>query len=192
MKKILTVVVLAIAAISASAEVEESFRCGIQANIGISDVVGQGDHASFSYGAGLVVEYNFKPSFYLQSGLGFQDITHTEDAIDGTLHGYFLQLPVHIGGRFSLGDNSDFFMQAGPTFGVGVGGSKIELTYGNYSTTYNYFDLLKRFDLGLGARLGFEFSGFQISLGVNGGVLQAAESNGYHNLTANLGLAYMF
>lgn len=49
---------------------------------------------------------------------------------------------------------------------------------------------MKRFDLGVGGRIGFEFSNFQISAGATYGVIPV--TSGYNNFNVNLGLAYMF
>lgn len=81
------------------------------------------------------------------------------------------------------------FIQAGPTVGYGLFGSKIEWYGGGEK---NYFDIANRFDLGVGGRVGVEFSKFQFRAGANYGVLEAIDGVGGHNLSINLGLAYMF
>ncbi|MCM1452307.1 MAG: porin family protein [Clostridium sp.] len=189
MKKILMLVVLAIAAITANAQVEAGFRQGVRVNLGASNIAGEGDKMTFGYGLGWVAEYNFSPKFYVQSGLGLENIAHKEDGISGTINGYYLQLPIHAGYRFELGETNSLFVQAGPTLGVGLFGSDIEYTGGKIG----YFDFAKRFDLGLGGRIGVEFSKFQVSVGANYGVLEAAKhGDGYHTLTVNAGVAYIF
>jgi len=188
MKKFLLMVVMAVMAITASAQVEQGFRMGIRVNAGLSNVLGEGDEMAFGYGLGWVAEYNFNSNLFLQSGIGLENIAHKEEAIDGTLNAFYGQLPIHIGYRFGLGDTSFLFVQAGPTLGVGLFGSKIEMYGGG---EIKYFDVAKRFDLGVGGRVGVEFSKFQISTGANYGVLQAF-NGGYHNLSVNVGLAYMF
>lgn len=189
MKKFFFMLVMAVMAITASAQVEQGFRMGIRVNGGLSNVVGDGDKMTFGYGFGWVAEYNFNSNLFLQSGVGLENIAHKEEAIDGTLNAFFAQLPIHIGYRFGLGDATSLFVQAGPTLGIGLFGSDIEW-YGGGSA--NYFDYAKRFDLGVGGRVGVEFSKFQISAGANYGVLEAFDGVGGHNLSINLGLGYMF
>lgn len=181
---------MTVMAITASAQVEEGFRMGVRANGGVSNVAGEGDKMTFGYGFGWIAEYNFSSNLFLQSGIGLENIAHKEEAIDGTLNACFAQLPIHIGYRFSLGDTSSFFIQEGLTLGYGLSGSKI----GWYNVVVTkYFDIAKRFDLGVGGRVGVEFRNLQISGGVNYGVLEAIKGvNGYHNLSINLGLACMF
>lgn len=189
MKKIFLMAVMAIMAVTATAQVEQGFRMGVRVNGGMSNVTGfDGDKMAFGYGLGWVAEYNFTSSLFLQSGLGLQNIAHKEDAIDGTLNAYYAQVPVHIGYRFGIGDASSLFIQAGPTIGCGLFGSKIEWYEGGES---DYFDIMKRFDVGVGGRVGLEFSSFQISAGADYGVLKVTDLGG-HNLNINLGLAYMF
>lgn len=190
MKKILFMFAMVVIACTANAQVEKGFRNGIQINGGMSNVLGDGDKFTIGYGLGWVAEFNFSPSFFIQSGVGIENIAHKEEAIDGTLNAFFAQIPIHVGYRVSTGETSAFFIQAGPTVGCGLFGSKIQW-YGSRNET-NYFDVAKRFDLGVGGRIGMEFHKFQISLGADYGVLDAFEGGGYHNFIANLRLAYIF
>lgn len=191
MKKILFMIVMAFMALTASAQVEQGFRMGIRVNGGLTNVTGfDGDKMGFGYGLGWVAEYNFNPHLFLQSGLGLQDIAHKENGLSGTLNAYYLQLPIHVGYRFGLGDTTSLFVQAGPTLNYGLFGSKI-MWYDDDDET-NYFDVAERFDLGLGGRVGVEFSKFQISVGADYGVLDVIKNVRGHNLNVNLGIAYMF
>lgn len=189
MKKLFIIAVMALMALTASAQVEQGFRMGIRVNGGISNVTGEGDKNTFGYGLGWIAEYNFTQNLFLQSGIGLENIAHKEEAIDGTLNAYYLQLPIHVGYRFNVGDASSVFFQVGPAVGYGIFGSKIEWTGGGET---DYFDLAKRFDLGVGGRIGMEFSKFQVGIGAYYGVLEAFDGVGGHNLSVNLGLAYMF
>ncbi len=175
--------VMAVMTITASAKVEQGFRTGFRVNGGLSNVVSDGAKMTFGYGLGLVAEYNFNSSLFLQSGIGIENIAHKEDLIDGTFNTLYAQLPIHIGYRFDSGDATSLFLQIGPTLGVGLYGS---------DNDFDYFDLVKKFDLGVGGRVGVEFSNFQISVGANYGVLEVIDGLGGHNLSINLGLAYMF
>lgn len=192
MKKFLTLAVITIITFTASAQVEQGFRMGARINLGISNVGGTGDKATFGYGAAWLAEYNFTPKVYIQSGLGLENIAHKEEAVDGTINAYFLQLPIHAGYRFDIGETTKLFVQAGPTIGYGLFGSDIDWSDGSKTS---YFDVAKRFDLALGGRIGVEFNKIQISMGGNYGVLDAIDvpsSESYHNYNINLGLAYFF
>lgn len=169
------------------AEVEQGWRIGPRANVGASNVLGDGDRFSISYGAGCIVECNVNPHFFVQTGLGIDMLSHKENYIDGNINALYLDLPINVGYRVNIEDDSSFFIQAGPSFACGVWGSEIQLGYG-YSL--NYFDLMERIDIGLGGRLGFEFSKIQISAGATYGVIPA--SSGYNNFNVNVRLAYLF
>lgn len=188
MKKVFLMAIMAVMAITASAQVERGFRMGVRVNGGVSNVTGEGDKMTFGYGLGWVAEYNYNSNLFFQSGIGIENIAHKEDLIDGTINAYYAQVPIHVGYRFGLADTSSLFVQAGPTLGYGLFGSDIDLYEGG---SINYFDVANRFDLGVGGRVGVEFSNFQISAGANYGVLEAGDG-GYHNLSINLGVAYMF
>lgn len=192
MKKILFAAIVVMFAITASAQVEQGFRHGIQVNVGVSKVCYEVAKASIGYGAGWVAEYNVNSKLYLQSGIGIQNISHKNENIDGTLNAYFIQLPIHVGYRFELGDTKSVFIQAGPTLGYGISGTKLFFYEDNES--YDYFDseLFKRFDLGVGGRVGMAFNNIQVSLGANYGVLKSLNGIKGGNLSANIGVAYMF
>lgn len=85
MKKVILSMLMAVTALGASAQVEEGFRQGITANLGVTNVCYEGDGATLGYGLGWVAEYNFTPQLYFQSGVTLQNIDHTEQGIDGTL-----------------------------------------------------------------------------------------------------------
>lgn len=180
--------VICICAISVSAQIEKGFRNGIRVNVGMSKY-DYGD-AAVGYGIGWVAEYNFSPNLFLQSGIGFEDITYKSIDYrnlggDGyithykTHHVLYAQIPVHLGYRFVLGNSSSLFVHAGPYIGYGIVASK--------DSGHDHFDYgPDRFDFGFGGRVGIELSKFQISAGINHGVIDP------YNLSVNLGLVYFF
>lgn len=191
MKKLLLTAVMVLLSFASFAEVEAGWRMGIRANVGASNVLGQDNEFSVSYGAGCVVEINFNEHLFLQSGIGFDMLSHKEQSVDGNINSLYLDLPVNVGYRANMGSEYSFFIQVGPTLGCGVWGTTLILKRpdgGPYSG--NYFDLMKRFDVGVGGRLGCEFSNFQISVGATYGVIPV--TSGYNNFNVNFGFAYMF
>lgn len=110
------------------------------------------------------------------------------DWLDGTANVYYLTLPIHLGGRVSIGDNSYFHFQAGPQLGFGVAGSDIEI----YEVgTAKYSDWGKRFEAGVGAKVGVEFNKLQVNVSGNYGITECMDGAG-HNLDFAVGVAYMF
>lgn len=186
--------IMAVITVSASAQIESGFRMGVRLNGGISRMtMAEYDKATFGYGAGWIAEYNFKPSLFLQSGVGIENIAYKDG---DTYNVFYAQVPVHLGYRHLSESGKAVFLQAGPTIGIGLWGSNISLdcsgVRGGGCEPGNYFEWRgKRFDLGLGGRVGIETGKFQISVGANYGVTEATEYGG-HNLSINLGVGYMF
>lgn len=191
---LLLMLLIAISTLSVSAQIEPGIRMGIRVNGGLSSLTDDGNNAAFGFGAHWIAEYNAKLSMYIQSGIGVEDIAYIAGGDRKDV--FFLQMPVHGGFRFVKGNKTAYFIQAGPTFGIGLWGTRV-LLYGCGSTHYNYGSYFEytgnRFDLGLGGRVGIESGKFQISAGANYGVLHAVKDWEYgHNLSVNLGVAYMF
>lgn len=143
---------------------------------------------AFGYGASFVAEYNFKPTLFLQSGVGIENIAYDDNFDINNV--FYAQLPIHIGYRYIFDNGKACFIQAGPTFGIGLHGHLHCIGCG--SEDCNYFDEARRFDLGLGGRVGVELNKFKISVGANYGVLKVFPKDKYHNFIVNLGVAYMF
>ena len=198
MKKYFVFVIMAFLAVAASAQIEQGFRMGVRINGGASSMIEHKVYlckGTFGYGAAFVAEYNFKPTFFIQSGVGIENIAY-DDYININ-NVFYAQLPIHIGCRFINEYKLAAFFQAGPTFGLGLFGPSLHLDGDmDYSGHINYFGGLygaRRFDLGLGCRAGVEFRNFQISIGVNRGVTKVFPKNyGGYNSFVNLGFAYMF
>lgn len=189
MKKILLVVAVALVSLVAKAEVNEGFRMGLRGSIGLTNLVYEGDKAGLGYGADWVWEQNFTPMFYVQSGLGIQDYVHTESDIMGNISATFAQLPVHVGGRYYLSEDVSLFLQGGPTLGFGLWGSTIKYSGGS---EFGYFDLFRRADLGIGARVGVELSKIQVGASLNYGLISQHEKVNAHNMCFNLSCGYFF
>ena len=195
MKKLLIMLVTAVLAVAASAQTEGAFRMGVRINGGISyNSPYQDEGAAFGYGIGWIAEYNLKPSLYLQSGIGLENIAYKDC---GTKNAFYGQLPVHFGFRNAISDGKALFVQAGPTFSVGLFGSDLTqycITRDGHGACgpETVFDYLKRFDFELGGRIGVEIRKIRISAGANYGVTEVVDHRGGHTLTVNLGLAYMF
>ena len=173
----------------ASSQVSQRFRMGVRVNAGLSNVkVFDWHKETFGYGIGWIGEYNFSSRLYLQSGIGLENIAKRD--LSDTVNAYYMQIPAHVGYRYIINPIRAFFIQMGPTFGIGLFGSKIEQDSGRDK---NYFDEARRFDIGVGGRIGVEVSKFMISAGVNYGLIKVFNYwNVCHNLSVNLGVAYMF
>ncbi len=197
MKKLFLLAVLAVMAVSASAQVEKGFRYGVTGGISMSNVTGDDVDGSsmIGYQVGVIADYNFNEKLFVGTGLGLVN-KGTKDmfggAVEGDFKGTYLSLPIHIGYRFNVSDNMLLNVSAGPEIAYGLFGSDIEWNDGSEDT--NYFDdgWAERFEIGLGAKVGVEFNKLQINLGVNYGVTKFAEDTDAHTMSYTLGLGYMF
>lgn len=95
---------------------------------------------------------------------------------------YYLEVPVHIGWKYPLNNDLAVYGELGPYFAYGLGGKhKIkEPELGDNGDivlndkSYNTFDLFKRFDMGLGFRIGAEIkSKYTISIGYDFGFIDS-------------------
>ena len=72
MKKLILMAVMAVLALTASAQVEKGTRYGLTFTGSMSKYSELPDAKNtFGYGGGLILEYNFTPNVYLGSGLEF-------------------------------------------------------------------------------------------------------------------------
>lgn len=196
MKKFLLILITAFLSTAATAQIEPGFRSGIRIDGGLSCLNNKYHwyEASFGYGVAFVAEYNFKPTLFLQSGAGIENIAYSDGSEKNNV--FYAQIPVHIGYRYILNSGKSCFFQAGPTLGIGLHGPDIHVDGGDEPNP-KYFGsddhwCARRFDLGLGGRVGIELRKFQISVGANYGVIKVFRRDGGHNLSVNLGVAYMF
>lgn len=112
----------------------------------------------------------------------------------------YLQIPVRLGYRFSLGDNVKLLINAGPYASIGLHGkSKVTSSVENVENI-NKSDVfnntgLERFDMGIGARVGVElYNHFQLIGGYDCGFINTDSNINLKNKNRGwaLSVAYMF
>lgn len=116
----------------------------------------------------------------------------------------FLNIPVHIGYKLSLGHNTALFAHVGPYIGIGLFGKNKLVTdaeTGKKTTatiSNNVFSdkQLDRFDWGIGGKIGVEFAGHvQIALGYDWGLKNLKTSTNpidFKNKVFSVSCAYLF
>ena len=84
----------------------------------------------------------------------------------------YLEAPVHVGYMYPITGNVDLFGELGPYFAFGLFGTSKTVLVGAASSTTGYFgSSTRRFDLGVGARIGARFlSQYSFSLGYDYGL----------------------
>lgn len=183
--RFLALAVLLMSAVSAFAvdDYGKLWSWGINAELGLSNVTGEGDKPGFGTQIGVALDCNINSNVFAESGLIFNTISHSEEGISGMLTAVYAKLPLQIGIKSRLTDKHDISVQVGPTFLCGLYGTTIH--YG--SQKFDYFDLIRRFDVGIEGKVGLNVNNVRWTLGVNYGMISTVEYLNYHNLTIFIG-----
>lgn len=172
-------------------------RFGVTVGMNLSNISDTEMDSRIGFNVGVRAEYNFSESVYGNVGLLFtqKGCEFSEDGDELKYNPGYLELPIHVGYRYSLGNNVSIFGETGPYFAVGVCG-KTKVEYQGYSGDADFFGDggAKRFDAGWGLRTGVEFSKFQVSLGYEYGFAKVFDDSDLkgHNGNFMVGVSYMF
>lgn len=155
---------------------EKKTRWGIQAGVGFSGFGGN----EIGYDLSVFGATSTSRKCYIQYGLGFQSLQSIDDdwRSEDKYNAYYVSLPVNFGFHFPIGIGA-FFIAAGPNFRYMVG------------STDDYFDEAKKFDIGLGAKYGFEFYHVQLGMGYEYGLMPVYD-NGDYNSYLNFTVSVVF
>lgn len=200
MRKIFLLAVMAICTITASAQVEKGLRSGMTLTGSISNYSGiDGASNSLGFGGGYIVEYNLNKNLYIGSGLQFglrgakmKSFEYMGQKValnkESDVRSYNIILPVNIGGRVSVADNTHIFAQAGPyvSYAAKTGGIEVALLGGRKDNVK-----CEAFDYGINAKAGVEFNNIQIYGGYELGMAEVWKKDG-KNRSIVFGAAYMF
>lgn len=210
MKKLFLVLFVLAVTASLYAQNDKPLNIGVEAGVSVNNFVNSGRDPRGGFYVGVRGEYNLE-NVYLSGGLRFirkgADAFGGESDSDSFYEADYLELPLAVGVKSKLGRSSDFFVETGPYFSVGVGGkAKGEnFSFGPGKTTrwdYGFFTKENgnpsRFDCGWGVRTGVRLGSFELSAGYELGfckVLKDSYDPSFlegHNSNFMLGLAYLF
>lgn len=147
MKKLLLVLFVLTVSGALYAQNDKPLKFGVEAGVSVNNFVNSGRSTRGGFYAGVRGEYSFE-KIYLSGGLRFirkgADALAGESDSDDFYEADYLELPLAVGVKSKLGRLSDFFVETGPYFSVGVGGkAKGEnLSYGPDKTIrwdYGFF-----------------------------------------------------
>ena len=163
------------------------------------------DKAKSGFNIGITAEYLLSRSWFVDAGVKLQskpwEINHSsiiegQRGISVKATPYYLNIPIHVGYRFTLTDNVALTGAVGPYIGIGLWGSGKESAATISEKVDNVFDdWMKRFEIGADICIGAEFmkrylvsAGYSIQFNNfdNGGLL----SN--RNQTFSLSVGYKF
>lgn len=192
---------------AANAQDKGELRIGLTAGMNVSNISHQNTDSRIGFNVGVRGEYNFTSNVYGNLGLLFsQKGSRTETTLEGVKGTYvqnpgYLEIPLHVGYRFNMGNDISIFGETGPYFAFGVCGKTkfdVDSSIGySYDSSTDFFkedgDNAKSFDAGWGLRAGVEISSFQISLGYEHGFVSLWDGNkNYTNSNLMVGVSYMF
>lgn len=200
MKKLLSFLVIAIIGINSVKA--QTLSGEVVAGLNIADVSELDSRIGFH--VGVVGSYGFSNEFngaYANAGalislkggqLDYGSI------LKANLDAYYLEIPIHIGYKHSLSENFAIFGEFGPYIGIGLfGKSKIESEGESISVdTFSEDGGVKRFDMGLGFKLGVEINKLiPISVGYDFGLANINNDNNggsikNSNLTISIGYKF--
>lgn len=196
-------VALFLISVSASAQISWGVKAGFNASSlsgfeKFSQKFDELDGFSTSYKpgfhAGIVAQVGITENFFIQPELlySLQGVAGKLEGEKDNLNLNFIQLPIYAGYKVNAGTNLNVIFGVGPYFAYGISG------------TEDVFDVFNRFDFGLGAIAGIEYSKVQITVGYDFGVTDFVNVDGWKtakdilglssisNRTAKVSVAYFF
>ena len=198
MKKFLMTLAVACFALTASAQEKGDLRFGVTAGMNVSNITDMKMDSRIGFHVGAKAEYNITDNLYGNAALLFSQKGNKkeEGSIEATSNPGYLELPIHIGYRFKMGDKVSIFGETGPYFAYGIcGKDKLEGTgVADYDVKFFDYDNVNKFDFGWGVKAGVEYANFQIGLGYEYGITKVFDIDDVkpHNSNFMVSVAYMF
>ena len=159
----------------------------------------QGDEGVFLQASALLSLRGAKYKFYVTDPLG------NDYRLKGMFNPYYIDVPIHVGYTYGVNDDYNFFISAGPMLSFGIFGKDKydDLVFNDKNEKYDKVteksDIFsdeggwKRFDLGLGFKIGCEFfESYVISLGYDWGLLDVTKYNSAQSQNFQVALMYLF
>jgi hypothetical protein len=199
MKRVLliTTMLLAIGVYTWSQDVTFGVRGGLNVSTAMGEDIG--DYAKYKPGfkIGVTLDYGISNGIYLLTGLelaqkGFKSTEtysswNTGVSYKVTASPLYLQLPLNIGYKIELAENTWFVPQAGPYVAYGIAGkvsSKVAGSVagigGEIDASHDFFSEdggYKNFDFGIGVGAGLEIDHLGLNLGYELGLINISKNS---------------
>lgn len=197
MKKSILVVLCTL--LSSVAFAQNEIYWNVKAGMNISNFTSGADtKAKIGFRAGVGMEYDFDEMWSLQPSLLFTTKGTKIDGnlLDQTINAMYLELPIMAGLRFMVGDRSSILITAGPYIAYGIAGKTTIKLDGAREEKVNTFGdgRAKRFDVGLGVGVAYEFGPMFVSADGQFGLTKVMDygNSSPKNLNFAIGLGYKF
>lgn len=166
------------------------------ASMSFSEDMGTSVKSMLGFHIGPVAEIEIQESLFFNTGVlysmkGAKMDYGSEDA--STILNY-LEIPLNVAYKFSVGDKSDLFVQAGPYVGYALSGKS---KFGDESSSIDFKeDGIKRIDFGLGVGLGIALGpivpSISYQLGLSNLNDDSEDNMTVKNKVLQISVAYMF
>ncbi|GHV15811.1 hypothetical protein FACS1894169_08300 [Bacteroidia bacterium] len=171
---------------------------GVKAGVNLSNFSGDlGGDAKIGFNVGVTLDYGLSPDLYLLTGLDYS-LQGTKEG-DSKINLSYLKLPIHLGYKLLVADNTKIVFRAGPYVGFAVDGKYKRGAVSVDAFNKDLEDVLgfkyNRFDFGLGLGVGLEFGKIGVGLGYDFGLVDIVDTGGLakiKNMNAYLTLGYKF
>ena len=167
---------------------------GVRAGVNFSGIWGDVEEldadSKVGFQVGVTMDMPLTPALYLMTGLHLTTTGFKFDAgevlnvsLEGTTNLMYLQLPIHLGYKFEVGNGTRLVFHGGPYVAYGVGGNT-SVGVGIARVSVPSFegneemDGFNRFDFGVGAGFGIEFSRMTVGLGFDLGLANIHPDSG--------------
>lgn len=192
MKKIFTMVALALTTLTLSAQ--EDSKITVKAGIGLSSVVGSDadTKTTFAYKIGASYDFGLSKNFSIIPGIEFVTKGYKSDAIDGSISMSYLQIPIFAAYKFPISDNMKLAIKAGPYIGYGLFGSDIEWYGGGKTNVFDRDYGYGRLDVGATAGVSLDFDKFMIGIEYSRGLIKLDSDYSLFNQAFGVVFGYKF
>lgn len=196
---------ICIVLLTTSIHAQSSSRFGVTSGLNFSKYMSADLNYATGFRFGASVEFGLPSIYrnmYVNSTLLLSQKGGKSDDLDNLrINAYYIELPIHIGIKQRLSDKFSLFEQAGPYIGLGLfGKTKADSYYSSFlgqSDGYKYDTFsesgLRRWDLGLGFRIGTEYMNHvRLAWGMDFGTLKVSKNSNATNFSTDIALSYLF
>jgi len=152
-------------------QIANAQRYGIKGGINFANIDFSSDGLTVSansitgFHVGPIAEFDLAPNLYFNTGLLYSlkgtkiDLEIEGEGFKATDKIHYLEIPLNAAYKYTLNDNTNLFVQAGPYLAYGLSGKEKAEVDGTEEEgdLFEGEDAVKRFDWGLGFGAGVEF-----------------------------------
>lgn len=189
---------------SAAIHAQSPIRYGVTSGINFSKYLSADLNYSTGYQIGVSTELGLPSihrNMYINSTLLLTQKGGKSNDLDNLkINACYLELPIHIGIKQKLSGKFTLFEEAGPYLAWGLSGKTKADSYSSYSGEqdgykYNTFSKsgLKRWDFGLGLKVGTEYMNHvRLAWGMDFGLMEVTKSSNAKNFNTYFAASYLF